>query len=248
MTGVRHDRRPIPERSRPSGAGPVSAGSTARFGPYRGHTQRLRREDVLFRQGEPVEAVFRIRSGLVKLVTYLRGGEARIVRLQRAGDWLGLAGFLDRPCGHTAVALSGVTVERFAMECLARMRHDDAEALNELLSQWHRDLAAADLWIAQFSTGSVRQRVARLIRYLAGLEEADATRVHLPTVREIGEILGVRPESVSRVLADLKRNSVLVPAGHGRRHDTYRVNVALLTALRGASAPRTAETFRPAAR
>lgn len=209
-------------------ARPVSTDSTACFGPYRGHTQRLQREEVLFRQGDPVEAVFRIRRGMVKLVTYLRGGEARIVRLQRAGDWLGLAGFLDRPYGHTAVALSGVTVERFAMECLARMRHDDAETLNELLSQWHRDLAAADVWIAQFSTGSVRQRVARLIRYLAGFEETDATRIHLPTVREMGEILGVRPESVSRVLADLKRKSVLVPAGHRRRHDTYRVNVALL--------------------
>lgn len=229
-------------------ARPFRTGSTARFGPYRGHTRRLQREEVLFRQGEPVEAVFRIRRGLVKLVTYLRGGEARIVRLQRAGDWLGLAGFLNRPYGHTAVALSGVTVERFAMECLAHMRHDDAETLNELLSQWHRDLAAADVWIAQFSTGSVRQRVARLIRYLAGLEETDATRIHLPTVREMGEILGVRPESVSRVLADLKRKSVLVPAGHGRRQDTYRVNVALLAALRGAGAPRPEQASRQAAR
>jgi CRP/FNR family transcriptional regulator len=213
----------------------TGTGSTACFGPYRGHAQRLRRGEVLFQHGEPVDALFRIRRGLVKLVTYLSGGEARIVRLQRAGDWLGLAGFLDRPYGHTAIALSEVTVERFAMECLARMRHDDAEALNELLSQWHRDLAAADVWIAQFSTGSIRQRVARLIRYLAALEEADATRVHLPTVREMGEILGVRPESVSRVLADLKRKSVLLPAGRGR-HDTYRISAARLAALRAGAA------------
>jgi CRP/FNR family transcriptional regulator len=88
--------------------------------------------------------------------------------------------------------------------------------------------------------------VARLIRYLARLDEGDSTSVHLPTVREIGEILGVRPESVSRVLADMKRRSVLVPAGRGR-HDTYRVNASRLAALRGAAATPPRETGRPAA-
>lgn len=219
----------------------------ARFGPYRGHAQWLNAGEVLFQQGEPVEALFRIQRGLVKLVAYLRGGEARIVRLPRAGDWLGLEGFLDQPYDHTAIALGAVSVERFAMESLERMRHDDAAALNELLSQWHRDLAAADVWIAEFSTGSVRQRVGRLIRYLAGLEEADATRIHLPTVREMGEILGVRPESVSRIIAELKRKSVLVPVGPSR-YDTYRVNATQLAALRGGAASRSEEMARDAAR
>lgn len=240
------DGGPAVARPDRSGAADGRTGSIVCFGAYRGRARRLQPGAVLFRQGEPVEALFRIRHGLVKLVTYLRGGEARIVRLQRPGDWLGLEGFLDECCGHTAVALGKVTIERYPMQHLAPMRHDDAEMFNGLLSQWHRDLAAADVWIAEFSTGSIRRRVARLIRYLARLDEADPTSVHLPTVREMGEILGVRPESVSRVLADLKRSAVLVPAGSGR-HDTYRVNAPRLAALRGAARTRPGEVASHAA-
>lgn len=240
------EERPTEARVDGAGAARSRTGSIVRFGTYTGRARRLRPGAVLFRRGEPVEALFRIRHGLVKLVTYLRGGEARIVRLQRPGDWLGLEGFLDECHGHTAFALGKVTVERYPMQHVAPMRHDDAEMLTGLLSQWHRDLAVADLWIAEFSTGSIRRRVARLIRYLARLDEADPTSVHLPTVREMGEILGVRPESVSRVLADLKRSAVLVPDGCGR-HDTYRVNAPRLAALRSAARMRLGETATHAA-
>lgn len=229
-----------------NGAGNGRAGSVLCFGKYRGRAMRLQPGDVLARQGESVESLFRIRHGLVKLMTYLRGGEARIVRLQRAGDWLGLEGFLGEPFSHTTVALGKATVERYPMKYLTPTRPDDAEMLHGLLGQWHRDLAAADMWIAEFSTGSIRRRVARLIRYLARLDEGDSTRVHLPTVREIGEILGVRPESVSRVLADMKRRSVLVPAGRSR-NDTYRVNASRLAALRGAARTPPQESGRHAA-
>lgn len=231
------------------GAAGGRSGGIACFGACRGRARRLQSGDVLFRQGEAVEALFRIRHGLVKLVTYLSCGEARIVRLQRAGDWLGLEGFLGEPFGHTAVALGRVTIERYCTEGPAPMRRDDAETLHGLLSQWHRDLVAADMWIAEFSTGSIRRRVARLVRYLATLDEADPTSVHLPTVREMGEILGVRPESVSRVLADLKRSSVLAPV-NGSRHDanhTYHVDASLLAGLRGVAGIRTEEATPDAA-
>lgn len=244
MAGPHLDRGPAGAPLDARGAAGGRSGGIVCFGTCRGRARRLQSGDVLFRRGEEVEALFRIRHGMVKLVTYLRGGEARIVRLQRAGDWLGLEGFLDEPFSHTAVALGRVTIERYSMKYLAPMRLDDAETVNGLLSQWHRDLAAADVWIAEFSTGSIRRRVARLVRYLARLGETDSTSVQLPTVREMGEILGVRPESVSRVLADLKRRSVLVPVGCDR-HDAdhiYHVNASLLATLLGVAGTRPEET------
>ena len=43
--------------------------------------------------------------------------------------------------------------------------------LGQLLCQWHGALVHADRWIADFSTGGIKPRVARLLEYLAEIEE-----------------------------------------------------------------------------
>ena len=69
-----------PQRNRASTGAPVDGGGTAS-----GRASRLQSGEVLCRQGEAVEALFRVRQGMVKLVTYLRGGEARLAPAARRG-------------------------------------------------------------------------------------------------------------------------------------------------------------------
>lgn len=179
------------------------------LGHHEGRMQYVAAGDVLYRKGEAVVAIYRIREGLIKLLTYLQNGAARIIRLQRSGSWLGLGGFLDRPYQHTAVAVTAVIVERFPMAELHGMREKEPSTLNRVLEQWYVDLEGADTWIAQFSTGSIRVRVAHLLRYLSGLDGGKQEMVQLLTVQEMGEILGVAPESVSRTIAAFKRSGLL---------------------------------------
>jgi CRP/FNR family transcriptional regulator len=52
--------------------------------------------------------------------------------------------------------------------------------------------------------------VARLVDFLSKFEYGEATnRVNLMTVHEMADMLGVTPESVSRILAEFKRNHTL---------------------------------------
>ena len=85
----------------------------------------------------------------------------------------------------------------------------------------------ADTWITDFSTGAIRGRVARLIRFLVENDEASGPReVSLLTVDEMADVLGVTAESVSRVMADMKRRKILQSISD--QPDFYRCNIEIL--------------------
>jgi CRP/FNR family transcriptional regulator len=193
--------------------------------PLRWQTGKRNRsfaKEVLYRERDPVECVCLIRKGLVKLLSYLPNGRARIVRLHHQGDYMGLEGLLDQPYEHTAIAVGDVEVEHFLIPSLQRFHREHPMTFIQLMRQWHGDRSQADKWILDFSTGEIKPRVARLIAYLAWLGADQAVgMVELLTVDEMAEILGVTPESVSRHLADFKRNAVLHKQPDPRR-DLYR--------------------------
>ena len=167
-------------------------------------------KEVIYRESAGVDRICIIRSGLVKLLSYLPNGRARIVRLHARNQWLGLEGLLGEPYEHTAIAVDDVVVEYLSTHSVQHLVMDEPGRLLQLLHQWHVDLAQADKWISEFSTGGIRPRVARLLQFLAELEYGRPTdRVELLTVSEMSEILGVTPESVSRIVATFKRRDIL---------------------------------------
>jgi CRP/FNR family transcriptional regulator len=166
--------------------------------------------EVIYREGESADTVYEIKKGLVKLINYLPNGRGRIVRLYGEGIWLGLEGLLRRPYEHTAMAVDEVEVTRMPANTLRMMHSDDPHKYTHLMQKWHEHLLEADLWISDFSTGSVRSRVARLINFLSRIEGQQAMgKVRLLTCDEMAAILGVTPESVSRIIAEFKRAGVL---------------------------------------
>jgi CRP/FNR family transcriptional regulator len=167
-------------------------------------------KEVIYRESEEVDRVCIIRSGLVKLLSYLPNGRARIVRLHARDQWIGLEGLLGQNYEHTAIAIDDVVLQHVPIHSLKYHLKDEPGRLLQLLKQWHVDLSQADRWISEFSTGGIRPRVARLLEYLAELEYGSpADTVELLTVCEMSEILGVTPESVSRIVATFKRRNIL---------------------------------------
>ena len=165
--------------------------------------------EVIYREGESADTVYAIRHGLVKLLSYLPNGRGRIVRLYGKGIWIGLEGLLRRPYEHTAVAIDDVEVYRLPANMLRLVQRDDPNDYQHIMHKWHEHLVEADMWISDFSTGSVKSRVARLINFLSRIEERQSGKVKLLTCDEMAAILGVTPESVSRIIAEFKRSGVL---------------------------------------
>lgn len=171
---------------------------------------RFAARDTIYREGGEADTVYAIRSGLIKLISYLPNGRGRIVRLYGRGIWIGLEGLLRQPYEHTAVAVEDVEAFRFRADTLRALERGDAERHIHLMSKWHEHLMEADMWIADFATGPIRARVARLLGFLSRIEDRGASgSVKLLTCEEMAAILGVTPESVSRVLAEFKRTGLL---------------------------------------
>jgi CRP/FNR family transcriptional regulator len=172
----------------------------ARYGPG----------ETIYREGSGVEALYIVLGGRIKLMNYTADGNARIVRLHKRGSVLGLNVLLDEKHDHTAIAIDEVSLYVLPKQTIGGIQNEDPEAYARLLEYSHEYLKQADTWIVEFTSGGIRGRVARLVLFLMSQDEStDKHEVALLTVNEMAEIIGVTPESVSRIMADFKRSRIL---------------------------------------
>lgn len=157
---------------------------------------------TLYNAGEEGGCLFTIRSGLVKLVQFLPDGTQRIVRLLRPGAVAGLEMLVGRPYGHTAVALQETEVCRIPRAVVERLSKETPRLHARLMERWDQALQQADAWLTELSTGSARQRLARLFLKLA---EGRDGPVELSGREDIGAMIGLGMETASRTVAEFKR-------------------------------------------
>lgn len=179
-------------------------------------------QTLLYRAGDPGHAVFTVRSGLLKLVQYLSDGTQRIVRLVHGTDVTGLEALLGQPYQHDAVVLQEASVCRLPIDVVRQLDRDNPRLHTELMNRWQRALNEADAWVTQMSTGTARQRVARLLLRLATRSEDEAC--DLFSREDVGAMLGITTETASRIVAEFKRRQILRATADGR----FRCNTAAL--------------------
>ncbi len=173
---------------------------------------------VIYQEGDLDHAVYTIRKGLVKAVRYQSNGAERIIRLHKRGDSIGLERLLARPYGHSAVVLRDAEVCRIPIETLQRLDEEKARFYRGLMQRWAEGLFQADDYIMLILSGTVRERVAHLIAWLAEMT-GDPRRheVELLSGKDLSAMVDVTAESISRTLADLKRRDILRHV-HGERY------------------------------
>jgi CRP/FNR family transcriptional regulator len=184
---------------------------------------------VLLYQGQNDEAIFTIRKGLVKLVSLTERGEQRIVRLADAGSAVGLELLArDGVCQHSAIALGDVDVCRVPVSTVLLLEQRFPALCMQIRHRLQDQLDQADRWIVQMSTGSVTQRVANLMLFMQqGADESGA--FPLLSGIDTAAIVGAAQETVSRVVAAMKRDGTLVKQPDG----CFRGNLQQLQALAG---------------
>ncbi len=168
----------------------------------------LKSGTALYHSGDTAEFMFTVRTGALKLVQFLPDGGQRIVRIARATDILGLEALLDDRYQHDAVALQPTEVCRLPARLVRHMSEDSPKLHRELMSRWQRALSEADAWLTELSTGSARQRVARLLLRL--VRDSASSECQLFSREDMGAMLGITTETTSRTIAEYKRQSLLV--------------------------------------
>jgi CRP-like cAMP-binding protein len=163
---------------------------------------------ALYKTGDVGDYMYTVRSGAIKLIQYLPDGSQRIVRIVRGSDVLGLEALLDEGYHHDAVALQRSEVCRFPTRVVRNLSRENPDLHRELMARWQRALSEADAWLTELSTGSARQRIARLLLRL--VRDRETSECELFGREDMGAMLGITTETASRTIAGFKRESLLV--------------------------------------
>lgn len=165
-------------------------------------------DETVYHQGDTAQNAFTLRKGLVKLIKTLPNGRTQIVRVLREGDLFGFDGFAGEPYNHTAIPLSEIEVCRLPLGELMELKKQNPEIENTMMRRWIQHLREAEDMMLELGAKKAPERLASfLIRWCEG---KGASWVVLPLSRgEIGELLGLTIETVSRFLSDWKRQGLL---------------------------------------
>ncbi|MCF6190778.1 MAG: Crp/Fnr family transcriptional regulator [Cocleimonas sp.] len=169
---------------------------------------QIKAGDKIYSMGDDATCMFTLRSGLVKLVQYLPDGTQRIVRLLRTADVVGLEATLSPTYKHDAIALHDTEMCRYPTSATKELSKTNPTLHQELMSRWEHALNDADTWATEFSTGTAKQRVSRLLLMLS--KDNPANNCTLFSREDIGAILSITTETASRMIAEFKRQHLIV--------------------------------------
>lgn len=147
------------------------------------------------------------------------GAEATVLFTLRAGDVIGLEALMAPVYDADAVTLTPVQVCRLPLQVIQRLNRETPRLHQRLLGKWHQSLKDADDWLAELNFGNARQRVAGLI--LKMRSAADPTVVTLFSREDMGAMLDLKLETVSRTLSTFVREGLVEPMDKQGRQ--YRV-------------------------
>lgn len=170
------------------------------------------RGKVVFRQGEPVNGIYLIQSGLVKIEASGRQG-AVILGIRKKGDPLGHHSLRSaEKHAHTAVSVSDASlciIEPGHFRKIVDACHQLREKLYDKVASEAREFGERLLTMANLS---VKARVADTLLYVCGLYDyrgdGSGMRIHLDR-EEMAMLAGTTKEQVSKVLGEFRRKGLV---------------------------------------
>jgi CRP/FNR family transcriptional regulator, anaerobic regulatory protein len=173
-----------------------------------GFTHRVAAGQPLFHEGDPAGQVYNVTSGALKLYKLLPDGRRQVTGFAFAGDFLGLT--MDDEHAFTAEALEDTQLCRFPRGRFDSFADDSMDMERELYRRAARELSAAQAQMVLLGRKTAEERLASFFLDLLGRERDGAGVIDLPMSRsDIADYLGLTKETVSRVLALLKRKRIV---------------------------------------
>lgn len=184
--------------------------------------------DILFREGDPFEAIAAVRAGCVKTCVTDRDGHEHVLGFHFPGEVIGLNAIDGHRYPCDAVALDTVMLCRFSFPKISVLATRVPGIQRELFRLLSRDIGRAALLAGDWSAD---QRVAA---FLVGMSRRlsargfSATRFQLTMARtDIANYLRQAPETVSRVLRRFEKDGLL----HIKQRDVEILDLPRLEAL-----------------
>ncbi|SEW26643.1 CRP/FNR family transcriptional regulator, nitrogen fixation regulation protein [Cognatiyoonia koreensis] len=164
----------------------------------------------LFFEGDPVEWLYQVKSGVLRLTRLLEDGRRQVIAFGYPGD---IVGFPTDGLHHTDCdVLVDVCLEPYSKNALdGKTSH--TELHQALLQAALREIGAMQDHFMMLGRKSAIEKVASFLCVLServGTELNGVTQVELPMCRsDIADFLGLTTETVSRTFTQLRKSGII---------------------------------------
>lgn len=185
------------------------------------HDYEVPAGQTVLHQGEEADAIYTVREGFLKRWLNLPGGGTRIVRLLRPGDVLGLDAMVQRQYALSAGTLTDTKLCRLPIAAVNRLRVVEPNLASALERRWYGQLARTEYFLATVASGPSRERVLKLLGYLA--EFARPQPCPRVSRLDMASMLDISSETAARVMAELKDAGLLEESRDELRFDPEQI-------------------------
>ncbi len=173
--------------------------------------QHFKKGDVLLREGQSMNGVYCIMSGKGKLTRYNSLGKEQIVRFIKSGNLIGYRSAIsNEPPSLNLTALEDMTACFIPKEAFDEAL-DNRKFSRRVMEMLSEDLKQANLFIANISQHTVKERLADTLLHLEEVFGTDKEgNINIALSREeLSSIIGTASESVIRVLSAFKKEGII---------------------------------------
>ncbi len=186
--------------------------------------RRFRRNEVIFHQGDPGDALHVVATGAVKIVLPSPEGDEAIIATLRPGDFFGELALLDRaPHSATATAVEPVETMSLARAPFQQLLDANLGLRMALFSGLAAELRRLTGQVEELHFLDLAGRLAMRLVRLARDRDPNASReVHLDwpfTQSDLAAMIGGTRQSVNKLLSHLVEDGLLLI-----EHDTLVIH------------------------
>lgn len=176
--------------------------------------RRYRGGMFIFLQGEPVDSVYFLRTGMVKATRTSEDGREQIMSILYPGDFFPHVGFLGGgPAPGTTMTMTETVLSVIRREDFLRLVKENPTLFVNLLQTLERRIRILQDQVESLGLRSVPSRLAGILLQLAeerGEKRKNGVFVRLPlSQQELAYMVGTTRETVSRVLSELRRQGAI---------------------------------------
>jgi CRP/FNR family transcriptional regulator len=171
-----------------------------------------KKEQSVFIEGTLPTGLFCIKSGKVKISKIGLDGKKQTVRFLKKGDVIGYRSLLSSERYQaSAIALENSEVCFFQKNIINHVLKDDALVRNKIIKLMANDIKLAEQKIVDLAQRSVKQRICSSLLNLINVYgfKKDQKTIDIQLSRkQLSEIVGAEPETVSRLLSELSQEKI----------------------------------------
>jgi CRP/FNR family nitrogen fixation transcriptional regulator len=209
---------PVLDGGKGSAADPMTAALE-----HLGSTLKVKRNTVVFSEGDPARQVYKVISGAIRTCRVLMDGRRQIADFYLPGDFFGLDWQSEH--GFTAEAVADAVVISYPRAQLEQIADNQPAVQKLLMSMLCKSLRVTQNHIVMLGRQTAQERLAWFL--LSVMERTDDNpNLDLPMSRlDIADYLGLTIETVSRGISQFKRKHFIAVSG------THQVTLKNLDAL-----------------